>query len=379
MTAPHRPVDTRGPERLALVMGATGAFGGHVAAALTRHGWRVRALAREPAAAAAKAGPGMPIDWVAGDAMDPASVVAAAQGAQLIVHAVNPPGYRNWAGTVLPMIDSTIAAARTTGARILMPGSVYNFAPDAGEAIDETTPQRPATRKGAIRVALEDRLRAASREGVRVLILRAGDFFGPGRANSAMDALAPRSGGRVMAVFRPGRSAVAHAFAYLPDLAETAARLLEREADLEAFACFHFAGHLLTVDALVDGVRRAAGRRLMVLPFPWGLIRILGRFDETLRELTEMRYLWRRTIGLDNRKLVAFLGQEPHTPLDSALREALDEPSTPAPPIDRREGRTTRARASPGRPDGSVALDAGVAVAVEGLVAEGGFRGAGAL
>jgi nucleoside-diphosphate-sugar epimerase len=330
--------------RLALVIGATGAFGGHAAAALMRHGWRVRALARDPAAAAAKAGAGVLIDWVQGDAMDAASVLAAAQGADLIVHAANPPAYRNWAGTVLPMIDATIAAAQATGARILAPGTVYNYAPDAGTAIDERAPQRPVTRKGAIRVELEARLKAASEDGVRVLILRAGDFFGPGRANSALDWLVLRGRSGPAAVFRPGAGAARHTFAFLPDLAETAARLLEREEALERFAAFHFAGHSLTVDELVAAVRRASGRRLIALPFPWSLMRVIGLGNETMRELMEMRYLWRAPIGLENRKLVAFLGEEPRTPLDAALRESLDTPA-PTPKAQRR----TRLRRVDGR------------------------------
>jgi hypothetical protein len=39
--------------------------------------------------------------------------------------------------------------------------------------------------------------------------------------------------------------------------------------------------------------------------------------------MREMRYLWSRALFLDNRKLVAFLGREPHTPLDEALRATL--------------------------------------------------------
>ena len=87
----------------------------------------------------------------------------AAAGAQLIVHAVNPPGYRNWKGTVLPMIENAIAAAKASGARLVVPGNVYNFAPDAGAAIGEDAPQDPVTRKGAIRVEMERRLRAGVR------------------------------------------------------------------------------------------------------------------------------------------------------------------------------------------------------------------------
>ena len=53
-----------------------------------------------------------------------ASAVAAARGTSLIVYAVNRPGYRNWGSLVLPMLDSTILAASSAGARILSPGTI---------------------------------------------------------------------------------------------------------------------------------------------------------------------------------------------------------------------------------------------------------------
>ena len=87
--------------------------------------------------------------------MNAVDVVAATNGVSLIVHAVNPPGYRNWAELVMPMLDSSIAAAKASGARILFPGTVYNFGPDAWPILREDSPQRPKTRKGAIRVEME--------------------------------------------------------------------------------------------------------------------------------------------------------------------------------------------------------------------------------
>jgi nucleoside-diphosphate-sugar epimerase len=97
--------------------------------------------------------------------MDAASVARAAEGVRLIVHAVNPPGYRNWGGLVLPMLDNTIAAARASGARVLLPGTIYNYGPNAFPMLREDSPQHPETRKGAIRVEMESRLRAASQDG----------------------------------------------------------------------------------------------------------------------------------------------------------------------------------------------------------------------
>jgi nucleoside-diphosphate-sugar epimerase len=311
-------------EKTALIIGATGAFGSHAIEALLKRGWRIRALARDPGAAAAKLGARTPIDWVEGDAMNAASVVEAAKGARLIVHAANPPRYRNWKGTVLPMAESAIAAAKASGARLVLPGNVYNFAPDAGSAIAEDAPQAPSTRKGAIRAELEYRLRRASEEGVKVLILRAGDFFGPA-AWGALDWLIQRKPGRMTGIYAPGAETVGHAFAYLPDLAETLARLVEAEDRLSTFEVFHFRGQW--VDRYGDFVAalRAGARRpdLKVRSFPWFVVRLAAPFDETFHELLEMRYLWRRPIGLDNAKLVRFLGEEPRTPLEHALRVSL--------------------------------------------------------
>jgi uncharacterized protein YbjT (DUF2867 family) len=57
--------------------------------ALSRHGWQVRAFSRTKSPFSSS--PGWP--WLNGDALDRASVLAAAEGIQAIVHAVNPPGY----------------------------------------------------------------------------------------------------------------------------------------------------------------------------------------------------------------------------------------------------------------------------------------------
>jgi nucleoside-diphosphate-sugar epimerase len=311
-------------DRTALIIGATGLFGLHAAEALIKHGWRVRALARDPAAAAAKFGPKSPIEWVKGDAMDAASVVAAAAGAELVVHAANPPRYRNWKGTVLPMAESAIAAAKAAGARLMIPVNVYNFAPEAGPAISEAAPQLPATRKGAIRAEVERRLRKASEDGLKVLLVRAGDFFGPA-APGALSWLVQHGKGRVSGVFQPGPGDVGHAYAYLPDLAETMARLAGQEDRLGRFEVFHFRGHYLERNAAFgEAIRRVTGNpKLPLRAFPWIVVRAAAPFNETFRELLEMRYLWTRPIGLANAKLVGFLGEEPHTPLDQALAVSL--------------------------------------------------------
>jgi nucleoside-diphosphate-sugar epimerase len=309
----------------ALIIGATGGIGSETARALVTRGWTVRALTRDPHQAASRVAWIGPVAWVAGDALDKDAVVAAARGADVVVHAANPPGYRNWDGLQLPMLESSIAAARAAGARLVLPGTVYNYGPDAFPLVAETAAQNPRTRKGAIRKAMEARLEAAAREGVPVLIVRAGDFFGPHAGNSWFAQGMVKPGRPLRAVTYPGKRDVGHTWAYLPDLAQTIVRLLERRAELATFERFHFGGHWFDrgVD-MAEATGRAAGDPGMpIRRFPWFAVYLGAPFVETLREMIEMRYLWSSPLRLDNRKLVAFLGEEPHTPLDQALRETL--------------------------------------------------------
>ena len=44
---------------------------------------------------------------------------------------------------------------------------------------------------------------------------------------------------------------------------------------------------------------------------------------EMPRRCIEMSYLWREPLRMDNSRLVAFLGNEPRTPLDEAVRLTL--------------------------------------------------------
>lgn len=306
--------------RIALIIGAAGGIGGETAAALSRHGWTVRGLTRRPQPAHPQ------IDWIPGDAMKADDVLRAAQGVQLIVHAANPPAYRDWDKLVLPMIDNTIAAAKAVGARIVLPGTIYNFGPDAFPLLREVSPQHPRTRKGAIRVEMEKRLEAASRNGAPVLIMRAGDFFGPRMTgNSNFSSAMIQRGGPVKRIFELAGPGISHAWAYLPDLGETIARVLDRADKLADFDVFHFAGYQLATGAMAQAIIKATGNpRLKVWPFPWPLVRALQPFVRLFREMAEMRYLWRTSIALDGRKLAAFLGDAlPATPLETAVREAL--------------------------------------------------------
>lgn len=313
-------------EKTALVLGANGGVGGEIASALLKRGWTVKALVRDVAKAAARwPGKGSGPVWIAGDAMDAASVMRAAQGVAVIVHAVNPPGYRDWEKLVLPMVDNSIAAAKAVGARIVLPGTVYNFGPDAFADPAEEAPQHPVTRKGAIRVEMEQRLRDASKAGASALVLRCGDFFGPHAANNWFSQGLVKPGKPVTSISYPGREGIGHQWAYLPDVAETVARLVERRDELEPFAVFHMEGHWDSDGTrMVEAIRSVSGNpAIKVSRFPWWALVLASPFVTLFREMREMRYLWKLPLRMRNDRLVKFLGSEPNTGWEQAVRTTL--------------------------------------------------------
>jgi nucleoside-diphosphate-sugar epimerase len=308
-----------------LVLGATGGIGSEVARQLKDGGWNVRALQRRGAQPIEKRNG---ITWFRGDALNAQDVMTAANGCSVIVHAVNPPGYRRWSELVLPMLDNSIAAAIAMRATLVLPGTIYNFGPDAFPVLTEESPQHPVTRKGAIRVEMERRLLAASKGGARVLIVRAGDFFGPKVGNNWFSQGLIKPGKSLTSVSNPGRNGVGHQWSYLPDVARTMVELLARRDALESFAVFHMAGHWdADGSQICESIQRVVARRTGQTPrlsaFPWWLLSLASPFVTTFREMREMRYLWRESIRMDNSRLMAVLGKEPHTPLDEAVEATL--------------------------------------------------------
>ena len=304
--------------KTALVLGITGGFGGHVAAALAADGWRIRALLRDPARLAAR---WPAVEVLRGDAARIEDVTCAAEGVDVIVYGVNA-SYPHWDGTVLPWLDVTAQVAETGKLTIVFPGNIYNYDPADGPLFDERAPMRPVSHKGELRMAMETRLRRASEHGARVLILRCGTFVGAGAPGSWLAHLLERNR-RGYVLSTTGARDLKHAWAYLPDVAQTVVALLARAATLQAFSVFHFRGHEASFDDIAATVRARTGERVRLKRFPWWLLRLASPVSPWFRSLVEMRYLWEADIRLDDSALTRTLGGPvPRTPLADVLAAA---------------------------------------------------------
>lgn len=313
-----------------LVVGATGGFGAGLARELDRRGHPVRAFVRDPAKAARVLGPTRHTQLVTGNVIDTAALLTAAEGCTTLVHAVNYPLHEltpNMEWATANIIAAARNAARREPVTLLFPGNVYGLGPQTERPLTEDTPSSPNSDKGRLRVKLENMLAEAaaeSRERVRVLIVRAGDHFGPTVRNGLVDRVFRHAVERKpMQVL--GRLDVPHQWAFVPDLARAVADLLLRPHKLDAFAVLHYQGHVAKPqESFLRLIAERAGRAtLAIKTVPWWAIGLGGVFSPEMREIKELRYLFESAVVLDGSRLRKLLGNITETPLELAIDETI--------------------------------------------------------
>ncbi|MCZ4255169.1 epimerase [Sulfitobacter sp. G21635-S1] len=275
--------------RTVLILGASGFAGQAFDRAFSADGWRVRRFQR---------------------GTDPAQ---AARGADLIVNAMNPPDYHDWARQIPKITELAMAAARASGARVLIPGNVYVYGNQPGPWSAET-PHRACSRKGQIRVEMEAAWRAS---GLPVTILRGGDFIDDQRSGQAIGLVVLKKlhKGRITAMGAPG---VERAYAYLPDFARAAVALSKLD-DLPVFADVALPGHSFSIDDLAREITRQSGRAMKIGQFPWWALRLSAPVWELGRELLEQRYLFDHPHRLCGEKFAALCPAFRHTPFEEMV------------------------------------------------------------
>ena len=210
----------------------------------------------------------------------------------------------------------------------MLPGTVYNYGPDAFPDLVESCAAASADAQG--RDPRADGAAAARRRptrGVRTLIVRAGDFFGPRAGNNWFSQGLVKPGQPLAAISDPGRRGVGHQWAYLPDVAETIVRLVERESALAVFDSFHMDGHWDADGTQMQAaIRRASGAagRCRCKRFPWWLVDAGARPScRCFASCARCATCGSSRCACAMRGCCRLLGTEPHTPLDVAVAATL--------------------------------------------------------
>ena len=308
---------TPGAEAPLHVIFGTGPVGRATAGALVRRGARVRMVNRS---GSARVPDGVTV--LAGDARDVRFAAEAASGASVVYQTLNP-AYHRWAEEFPPLQRGVIAAAEATGARYVNMDNVYSYGPSHGRPLTEGTPIAPTTRKGAVRAQMEEELWAAHAAGrISVASGRASDYFGPGGGQSSPlgDRVFPAAiaGRRVSLLGDPDQL---HSYTFIPDIGEALAILGEHPDAVGSTWHLPNDPETRTSRAMVETVFRLAGTTPRIGRTPTWLLRAVGLFSPTVREVVEMAHEFEEQFVVDSSRIAA-LGATA-TPIDEALASTL--------------------------------------------------------
>lgn len=299
------------------ILGANGNIGKLLAKELTRYTDRVRLVSRNPVKVNESD------ELLALDLTRPGAVDRAVEGSRVVYLVV---GFeykaKVWELYWPALMRDTIEACLKHNARLVFFDNVYMYDKGHMSQLTEHSPVNPPSRKGAVRKMIAEMLLEAVRtKGLKALIARSADFYGPDTENNFITQMILKNltaGKKPMWFVGPD---IKHSFTYTPD-ASRATALLGNTADAYG-QVWHLptdsrpvAGRqFITMIAAELGIREPA---LSILP-KW-MLYPLGLFIPVMREMPEMMYQYDRDYFFDSSKFTGRFGF-PATPYEDGIKE----------------------------------------------------------
>lgn len=242
----------------------------------------------------------------------------AANGIDIIFQAINLP-YTDWKLNLIPLNEKIIHAAKTVSAKIAVVDNIYAYGKNTGKKTSETTPKRPNTKKGNLRLKMENLYKQS---GVPYVIAHFPDFYGPYAENAQLNYLLRDITAKKKARFI-GNKSVLREHIYTPDGAKAIVELALRK---ESYGqCWNIPAYdVISGEEIIQIVREMTGYKKQVGTVTRNMLRFVGLFDKQLREFAEMQYLAEDPVVLDGRKYEEHIGPVPRTPYVDGLRKTIE-------------------------------------------------------
>lgn len=280
-----------------LILGANGRFGRNASIAFSKAGWQVRHFDRNSD-----------------------RLTEAVKGVDVIVNAWNP-AYTDWAEQVPRLHAQVIAAAKSVGATVIIPGNVYVYGENTPAPWTLTSAHAASNPLGLIRREMEQSYRES---GVKTILLRAGDFIDTEQSGNWFDQIITRKIGKGVFTY-PGTPTIPHAWAFLPDLTRAAVLLAEKRDELNRYEEVLFPGYTISGQDMAQAISQVSHREIRLKRMGWTMLRVAAPFWRMGRCLLEMSYLWNTPHSLGGERFAQLVPDFQTTPLTEAIRQALPQ------------------------------------------------------
>lgn len=306
-----------------LIIGFTGGIGRATAKALLEKGEPVVALVRN-LQKAEKYAQGLPaIELIQGDAANLSDVEKALENCSTVYYCTNVP-YPNWQTEVRELLSVSVTAAITKKAKFIFPGNVYVYGKAQQTVVNEGHPHAASTKKGKIRIEMEQMLIRANKEhGLRYCIVRMPDFYGPFVINGFSEKFFQNAlRGKKLQWF--GGLNVPNELIYIEDGGEAMA--ITGLSDKADGMQFNIPGYEeTTAKKFLKEISRQSGKhsKISTINIEF-LVAIAGLFNPMAKEFKEMMYLKSERLIMTGELFRTTFNALPSTPYEEGIRKTLE-------------------------------------------------------
>jgi nucleoside-diphosphate-sugar epimerase len=303
----------------AVVLGATGGMGFSLVEELVSRNIETIAFARSKDKLEQYSQEWGPLATIfAGDVLNEDQLKGAISKADFVFHAISIP-YQNWDPNLSNILSLILGECQTQKKPLIYVDNIYAYGIQQEKAHELTT-KNPHTKKGKIRLKLQQQIEAS---GVPYIIAHFPDFYGP----KAESTLLQYTFEQLLKKNKAGYIGDLHLqkeFIYIKDGAKALVELALREDTYGEEWNITGVGTISGVE-MVEIASTHLRKPIKFKPIHRWMINALGLFSPFMREFSEMMYLNETPVILDGSKYEKRIGILPRTPYKIGICNNIDE------------------------------------------------------
>lgn len=280
------------------ILGSGGSIGTDLARALKDYTGQVRLVSREPIRVNEED------QLVKADLTQPDQVLRAVEGSDVVYLTVGfPYNYKIWQKVWPLTMTNVIHACKQHGASLVFFDNIYIYDKEHLSVMDENTPINPSSRKGKVRERIARMvMEEVESGGLKALIARSADFYGPSIKNSVLAETAIKNLSKGKKAMWMGGVHYKHSFTYTPDAAWATALLGNTEDAYGQVWHLPTATNPPTGKEWIEMIAQELGVKPRYQVLSGTMLRMLGIFSPMMKELGEMVYQYNRDYIFDSSK-----------------------------------------------------------------------------
>jgi nucleoside-diphosphate-sugar epimerase len=300
-----------------IILGAGGTIGSLLAKDLKKYTNQIRLFSRNPKKV------NEDDVLICGDLLNKEQTTNALQDIDVAYLVVGLPyNTKVWERDFLKIVQNTIDACKFHKSTLVFFDNVYMYDPDYFEELDEDTPTKIVSKKGAVRVAISNLLQTEMKNNdINVLIVRSADFYGVNISNSMFNE-------QVLNRILSGKKAnwfldanKKHSLTFVEDASKATAMLGNINS------AYNQVWHLptdkaYTANELIQKITAISGKPAKIQVASQLMITILGWFIPAVKESKELLYQYDRDYEFKSNKVLNAFGIKP-TPIDEGLNKVV--------------------------------------------------------